>query len=353
MPNATYTPLDEATLDMLRWFFYRTGIQPSAVEGDVLRTIFEAVGFEIEDLTARFDQELERAVPEAAFRAFGLPRETAVAAVTTLRFSRSSAAPEPYLIPAGTRAQTPSGVRFETTSDATIPLNETFVDVPARAVEPGSAGNVPAGTVTELVDLIPGVEQVTNPQPAVGGRDEEALEDQIARFARFFTGLQKGTLQSLEAAALEATSPAGERVTQVLARDITRDPSLPPAVVRLYVDNGSASVTPEMVDYLRTALDAGRPAGVSLEVIAAAPKYVDIRFQVDGSDEALAACYEAARQHVRDLQIGQKLSRENLIAALTVAHPDVREITLIEPAADVPVAPGERAVVGVLEGSTS
>jgi len=352
MPNATYTPLEDATLEMLRWFFYRTGIPPSAADGDILRTIFEAVGFEIEDVTSRFDEQLELAVPEAAFRAFGLPRETSVAAVVTLRFSRSSAAPESYLIPAGTRAQTPSGVRFATTQDTSIAPGDTFTDVPAQAVEPGSAGNVPAGSVTELVDLIPGVEAVTNPQPAVGGRDQEALEDQLERFARFFASLQKGTLQSLEAAALEATSPTGERITQVLARDITRDPALPPAVVVLYVDNGSGSVTPEMVAYLQTALDAGRPAGVSLEVVAAAPHYVDIRFQVDGSDEALAACYEAARQYVRGLQIGEKVSRENLITALTNADPGVREITLLEPAADVMLSPTERAVIGALDGTT-
>lgn len=39
----------------------------------------------------------------------------------------------------------------------------------------GKAGNVQAGRITELVDRLPGLKEVTNPQPATGGADRDSI----------------------------------------------------------------------------------------------------------------------------------------------------------------------------------
>ncbi len=46
----------------------------------------------------------------------------------------------------------------------------------------GAAGNVGAGTITEIRTNIPGLKSVTNPSPAVGGEDRESIEHAV-RFA--------------------------------------------------------------------------------------------------------------------------------------------------------------------------
>jgi predicted phage baseplate assembly protein len=45
----------------------------------------------------------------------------------------------------------------------------------------GRAGNLPAGTINAPLDALPGVESVTNERPAVGGSDEQDVEDLKAR----------------------------------------------------------------------------------------------------------------------------------------------------------------------------
>ncbi len=54
----------------------------------------------------------------------------------------------------------------------------------------GDVGNVAAGTLTALLDPIPGVE-VTNPQPATGGRNLESLQNALIRGPQQLHGLER------------------------------------------------------------------------------------------------------------------------------------------------------------------
>ena len=49
------------------------------------------------------------------------------------------------------------------------PWGSTSVTVPAEAEQPGRDGNAAAGTVTTLITVPPGIEQVTNQKPFTGG----------------------------------------------------------------------------------------------------------------------------------------------------------------------------------------
>lgn len=59
---------------------------------------------------------------------------------------------------------------------ATLPSGSNNIQASYR-VGIGSAGNVPAGTITTLVDRPVGVSGVTNPQTATGGQDPQSIED--------------------------------------------------------------------------------------------------------------------------------------------------------------------------------
>ena len=105
----------------------------------------------------------------------GISRKPAAAATGTLRFSRKTSLLYSVPIPAGTVCAT-SGVgaaRYVTTEDSELHAVFLSVDVPARAVEPGSAGNTAEGTVTVQVTPPASIEAVTNPVPFLGGTDAE------------------------------------------------------------------------------------------------------------------------------------------------------------------------------------
>ncbi len=336
---------EEAVAEMLGWWWYRTGIEPDAVEGDILRTLFEAVAFEVEGITTAFDRALEAAIPEAVFQAFGFERLKPAPARLTLRFSRASPAPEDIPIPEGTRGQTPAGLGFRTLRPATLPRGQTYVDVPAECEVPGSQGNVPVGAVSVVKDAVPGIEAVTNITAGTGGVDEEPLEAAQERFSRWLAAQAKGTLASIELAAL-GVEVGGQRPRRVKAVDLVLDPAVPLGEVRVYVDADNPSpLLPAVVQ----AVGSVRPAGVRVQAYAATRRTVNVRVRLEGgqpSDVPLAQ--NAIYAHFEALAIGEGVVRERLIARVAEACPGVYAVRLLAPASDVSVGPYEVAVPGTV-----
>lgn len=102
-------------------------------------------------------------------------RVTTTRASGSVRFTSQNTLSE-VPIPAGTLVATAGGLEFETTADRVVPRavfatgTEGEVDAPVRAVRAGPRGNVAAGAITVLPNVI--AEQlvrVTNPQPTSGG----------------------------------------------------------------------------------------------------------------------------------------------------------------------------------------
>lgn len=348
LPKAFRT-MEDLVAEMLQWYWYRTGVEPAAEEGDVLRTLFEAVGYEMERLTAEFDRVIERAVPEGVFAAFGFARQPAQPARLTLRFSRATPAPEAILIPEGTRAQTPTGIGFRTTQDAWMPAGGTQVDVPAEAEVAGAAGNVPVGAVSEVKDALPGIEAVTNISPGTGGQDEETLEAQQARFARHIASLAKGTLMSLEAAALSARTPQGASPAAVLAVDRVRDPSIPLGEARVYVD-ADPSATQEILDAVMLALEEVRPAGIVVSVLPVTKVSVDVHIRLEGADASwVPSATQGVYAFFSALKVGEDVVRERLVAAIAAAARGAYAVRVLFPTNDVAIGPYERAALGTLQ----
>lgn len=107
-----------------------------------------------------------------------LLREPAQPAKTTLKFSLAEARSDDVTVPAGTRACTESEIVFFTTEAVIIEAGNTEVEAPAEAEVAGLSGNgYPAGTVTELMDLVPYIDSVANTVITSGGKDVQSDED--------------------------------------------------------------------------------------------------------------------------------------------------------------------------------
>lgn len=139
-----------------------------------------ALASEVQSLLAQANWVLDQSFPQTAVGQYldyhaetrALTRLPAAKAAGVLRFSAPSAAVTDYEIDAGSVAMTSGGVRFETTEKATLAKGETYVDVPASAVEAGVSGNAIAGAI-HLMSVYPvGITQCTNPErfPAAATR---------------------------------------------------------------------------------------------------------------------------------------------------------------------------------------
>ena len=158
----------------------------------------------------------------------------------------------------------------------------------------GSAGNLPAGTISVIKDTVPGVRTVTNPAAATGGRPAESLDEALIRGPQELHSVERAvTADDYEAIALKA----GGAVAR--ARAFTKmaiwQHALPGTVEMLlvpYVDEQEMSggrVTADILHahetdtakaQIQLAIDQRRPLGTNCQVNWASYKAVRVRASV-------------------------------------------------------------------------
>lgn len=351
LPSA-YKPLEESVWEMLAVFWTESGIEPDAEPGSVIRSLFEAVGFQIEDASFRFDDGLATAIPLAVFDAFGFEPIGATPAQVTLQFTRAAPGTSPLQIPSGFRAGRADGIDYETTASASIPAGALTTTAPAVALTTGAIGNTSANTIVYPRVSIPTLASVANPQPATGGQDEEPLSEQRRRFARYIAMVHRATRPAIAAAALTVTTTAGERAAEVIVRDNVDSAVIPPGAFEVWVDDGDGTASATLIADIDELVHTYRAAGAIHTTHSVAPRPVGITATIHGGgSDAIAAARTAASAYIAGLRVGQKVSRENLITTLTKAHVDIDEVTLTIPTGDVPIGATSRATLGTLDVS--
>jgi uncharacterized phage protein gp47/JayE len=154
---------------------------------------------------------------------FGLARFPAARAAGIVTFSRSTTTANTLAtnIPAGAQvmALTSPPVLAQTITPMVLALGQTSVDVPVQAIDPGTTGNLAAGTLVNLATSIDGIESVTNTAALQGGSLPESDTQLRARFkATVFRNLA-GTEAMYRAMALQIqadpTDSTSRPVTQV------------------------------------------------------------------------------------------------------------------------------------------
>lgn len=124
---------------------------------------------------------------------------------------------------------------YRTIEDVEIGSNgKVLVDIEAEKA--GSDGNAPANTITEIVTPIFGVESVNNPEPILGGRDEETDVELKERYDRSFGIGGSSTIPSIEAALLALPRVRDARVFENTKMDEIN--GIPPKSIAPFVFGG-------------------------------------------------------------------------------------------------------------------
>ena len=310
--------LEEIYQEMLDCFAQRTGLE--AAESCDLAVRFYAVAAQVYALYAQADWVLRQCFPQTAAGSCldshaqlrGLSRKQATAAEGSIRFSVARAADTDRPIPAGTVCMTPGLIRFETAQAAVLEAGASWVDVPARALTPGSAGNVPAGAVTAMAAAPVGIAACTNPAPFAGGGDEEGDEGLRQRVLSTFRRLPNGA----NAAFYEQGALSFDQVA-------------------------AASVLPR---------SRGREIAVDVLVRAPEAVTVDVAVKIDGgADQAGAAerVKTALRQWFTGERLGQDVLRARL-GSLIFGCEGVKNYELTAPPEDLSLEPDQLPVLGTL-----
>lgn len=176
---------------------------------------------------------------------------------------------ERVVIPVGSRVSTyarrsEDAKVFEVVEERVLgptPEGRWEARVPVKAVEPGSSGNVFAGTVVVMPQPLVGVEYVLNRGDILTGVDVETDDDLRERARRALEVAGKATLASLESAIKGI-----EGVTSVLIEDMPDDV---PGVVRVIVQGGVTRDIEEVIEDIRAAgikVELERPRIVNIDV---------------------------------------------------------------------------------------
>ncbi len=271
----------------------------------VIRSILSAVAFVIDE--ARYEIEQVRRklflltargkdLEDLAGSRGVVRRVDPVPAGVVLRVGlRASIAPEEQAtIEAGMEVKAAGGVVFTTLAPVTIADGQVDQFVEAVAQTPGTAGNVPAGSITEgtdgdsiseIVASVAGLKEklrVNNPAPARGGRDEEERDHELRyRAVHTVDLLNQGTETFVEAQLLELQDEIrklapGIRIGRVR---VLRGIGVTANKVVVHVAHANGNIfTDAERDIIRRKLEDRMPALVQVQVRNL--EFVDIEMRV-------------------------------------------------------------------------
>ena len=275
---------EEVALTVIQWLFATVGVPTDYNQGSIIRTLSEAMGSveEIEGVEAQ--AQALQALVFSAYAAFGISPFPATGAVGNVIFSTLSAQPLPpgqsVLIPLNTILQTTSGTQFTTTANAVLVSGTSAISVPIQSLILGTASNVPANTINQIVTGLAYPLAVTNPLPTVGGSDAETPSQTLARFTAYVQSLGLCSPVAIAGAVIgvsyEQEIVKYSTVYEPWIVEVEMGNPTPDAGFQVIIDNGSGSASINLINavtnYLSFGLPAGfRPAGVPFSVSAVTP----------------------------------------------------------------------------------
>lgn len=276
----------------------------------------------------------------------GIIRKEAAHAVGTITFSRYLPMSFDLVIPQGTVCAT-SGeepVEYETMEETVLTAGEVSVDAPARAVLGGRAGNCASGRITVLTAVPAGINYCVNREAFTGGADPEDDEAYRARILAAYAQPDNGT----NAAYYKEIALAQPGVTS--AQVVPRGGG--DGTVNIYLWGEGTAPGEEMVEAVKAAFEKRRELGITVDVMAASARKVNvgILFKVPaGADYAAAEAL--VQQAIRDLfakkQVGDPVYLTEYSRAALDAVPAI-QMQFSSGVRDAPAADAVMPVIGNL-----
>jgi uncharacterized phage protein gp47/JayE len=268
-----------------------------------------------------------------------LPAQAATGSVTFSRFTPTAQAS----IPVGTQVQTADGsVVFEVIADSTqsaydaglnayvIAANAASCTATVEAVTAGAAGNVAAGTLTQLGTAIAGVDTVTNALAFANGADAESDPAMKARFIVYLASLAKATPAAVKTAATSTQQDA----TAAIVENQAYAGGSQPGYFYVVADDGSGDPSSNFLSAVANNVEATRPIGTSYGIFG--PTVVDatIVLTVTAASgythtQVAALVQTAIESYVNALALGATLYYTRLIQVAYDASPGVQDVSAL------------------------
>lgn len=275
----------------------------------------------------------------------GLERISPAYAQGSILFRLESAGDADLAIDEGTVCLTAAGAEFLTTQAGTIPAGELSCLVPAQARDPGSAGNVPAGTILFMAEIPVGVAGCENPESFSGGREAETDEALRRRVLSTYQTLPNGA----NAAFYQALALSVDGVAKALVFPKARGLG----TVDLLVSAQNGIPDEALLAQITDAVNAQREICVDVQILApeAVPVTAALELKIrEGYDYESTAL--AVRQALEGWFTGHRLGTDVLLAelgSLVFAVEGVCNYRFTAPTEDITIAETQLPTLEALE----
>lgn len=322
--------------------------------GSVLRAVLEAnasVGLWIQWLILEVLSTTRAATSNGAdldswVADFGLIRLPASSATGLVTLSRTTAGLS-AAIPVGALVRTGTDAGAQVFSVSTDVTNTAWtgggyqlqptglqVTVPVVAQAPGQAGNVQAGSIVMLSSAIPGIDNVTNAGPLLGGLDAESDAALRIRFGGFIDSRTRATAQAVEF----AIRSIQQNISFTIAERVDTSGAVRPGHFTVTMDDGTGAPSPALLQRVGAAIEAVRPIGGTFSVRPPLVVNAAVQMRVGGPPSSLLEVQSAVWSYVNSLSIGAPLVFSRIYQTAYNADPEVSsvsELTINGAAADL------------------
>ena len=304
-----------------------TGLQTN--EGSYTRDLLAAVGLALfgayktlnKMLPISFVDETSGEYLEARCAEYGIMRKSGTPASVLLEFTGQNGT----IIPAGTTVSTQGGLLFSVEEPQRI--SDDVVQVPAISQNVGTEYNVPANTLSTLVTPVSGVQQVTNPQAAEGGADQETDESLFSRLDQYRKNrATSGNVADYLAWAMETPGVGVAKVFPVW--------NGPGTVKVILVGDDKRPVDAAIVQSCLEHIETVRPIGAQVTVESAGAFAVDVAASVQLAEGVVletvkAEFFKKLEEYFQELALTKDTVPYNRVAFLLLSIPGVDNFTAL------------------------
>lgn len=324
--------------DGVEWVTARTDRLTDFNTGSALRTIFEAVGIQLEEFYFATKQNVLFAIETAIYDAFGFPLRPAQKASGYVTVTFSEPLADIYVMKKGTVFCT-SGVYgymyFESTEDVYAPVGSLAAMVPVQCRTDGMSGNIPAGAITTMVASNSIIKRVSNETAFTSGASVETGAERKRRFQHYIKTLSKATRDALIYGTLEVEGVAGAWCDDKYI-----------GFVKLYAHDANGDLPEGLKQKIVDNLQNYRAGGIEVQVLPIVKCPVDVSVMIMIRNEYDPYLYNSLIKELIDRMLNEHTVSEpfyvaNMIHAIKDAYEDVVENIKILEGTDTEVRDNE------------
>ena len=341
--------------------------------GSLIRSLSDAFSAESALMEAEIESQVATGIINAVYQLLPITQNGAVGSTYLLTFTLASSAPSNVTLASGTAVTIPnSSLQWQISQSITLSPGNS-ANVTATCTTTGLITNVPANTITQLVNPVANV-TVTNAtaQPVVQGRDAQTQTELQAQVANQSNSLHKGDQSAVEVAALtsqlvDSSGNPTEQVVKALQVDSSTG-----GLGYCYVFNGTGPMSSALLTQTQNIINGyidtngnkivgAKAAGVTMTVKDAPETSVNVTVSVlPKYGYSLSTIQTGVEQAIQDyfynLDLGQAVSLSQLYYAILSAQ-GVADVQITSPTQSQPSTPylavPSAPTISAVSGSTS